>query len=236
MLLQAMLASRDPGSAALIGSAFRGAVVGIRVVRTLEEARSAITQCKFDAVMVDYESFQESEQVLLALRRSGSNQRAIAFALTYNNAHAKAIYEAGANFILHKPLDAESITQALRAAHGLMASERRRYLRHEISGACFLRTSKGSEFNLDLTNVSEGGIGFSLTDYTASQLEGEIRFRFYLPDGDLAIEGKGTLAWVREGRGGMQFTSIANASRAELNRWLLRRFDVVAAEAVARSA
>lgn len=236
MLLQAMLASRDPGSAALISSAFRGVVVGIRVVRTLDEARTAIDQCKFDAVMVDYESFQEPDEVLRCLRRSRSNPHAIAFALTHPSANPKEIYEAGANLILHKPLHAENITQAIRAAHGLMVNERRRYLRHDLGGACFIRTAKGSEFNFDLVNVSEGGIGFTLSDFTAQQLDGELRFRFYLPDGEIAIEGKGRLAWSREGRAGLQFTALAVTSRAELNRWLARKFDVVAAEAVMRGA
>jgi DNA-binding response OmpR family regulator len=236
MLLQAMLASRDPGSAALISSAFRGVVVGIRVVRTLDEARVAINQCKFDAVMVDYESFHESDEVLRCLRRSRSNPHAIAFALSRPSVDAKAIYDAGANFILHKPLHAENITQAIRAAHGLMVNERRRYLRHDLGGACFIRTANGSEFNLDLVNVSEGGIGLTLSDFTAQQLDGELRFRFYLPDGEVAIEGKVRLAWVRNGRAGLQFTSLASSSGAELSRWLAHKFDVIAAEAVMRSA
>jgi DNA-binding NarL/FixJ family response regulator len=236
MLLQAMLASCDPGSAALISSAFRGVVIGIRVVRTLEEARTAIAQCKFDAVMVDFESFHEPGEVLRCLRRSRSNPHAIAFALTHPGRNAKGIYDAGATFIVHKPLHAENITQAIRAAHGLMVNERRRYLRHEIGGACSFRTAQGSELNLDLVNVSEGGIGFTLSDFTAQQLDGELRFRFYLPDGEFAIEGKGSLVWARNGRAGLQFSSLASLSRAELNRWLARRFDVVAADSVLRSA
>src|SRR5262249_30263072 len=137
--------------------------------------------------------------------------------------------------ILHKPLHAESITQALRAAHGLMVNERRRYLRHEIGGACSIRTVKASEFNLDLVNVSDGGGGFTLARFPARQVDGELRFRFYLPDGEVAIEGKGRLAWTRNGRAGLQFISLASPSRAQLNRWLARKFDVVAAEAVMRS-
>jgi hypothetical protein len=63
-----------------------------------------------------------------------------------------------------------------------------------------------------------------------------LRFRFYLPDGEVAIEGKGRLAWVRNGRAGLQFTSLASSSGAELSRWLAHKFDVIAAEAVMRSA
>jgi DNA-binding response OmpR family regulator len=233
MLLQAILVSRDPVSSALISSAFRGAVIDVSVLRDATEAERLITLRKCDALVVDYTNVAESAELLGTLRRTKSNQRAIAFAIVDYGTSAKDICAHGANFILEKPLSAEHISAALRAAHGLMTRERRRYLRHDLSGNCWVQCEK-SEFQLELKNVSEGGIGVELADFTAQQLNGELRFRFFLPDSEVPIAGKAQLLWNREGRGGIQFTSIATASRGELDRWIGKRFDVANAIAVGK--
>jgi ActR/RegA family two-component response regulator len=234
MLLQAILVSQDIGSAALISSAFRGAVVDIRHVRNSEEALQAITQSKFDAVIVDYESVPESISILQAMRRSKSNQRAIAFAIVPSNASAKEVFGQGVNFILTRPVTAEVVTAALRAAHGLIVSERRRYLRHSIDSSCWVKSDHG-EFQLGLLNVSEGGIGADMSELTAKSLTGQLRFRFFLPESAVPIDGKAELAWYRDGHAGFRFTTLASTSKDELSKWLSRRFDVAAAEAVGKS-
>ena len=234
MLLQAILVSRDVGSAALIASAFRGAVVDIRQVRDLEEALQTIEHSKFDAMIVDYESVPESAEILRTLRKSKSNQRTIAFAVVPSNACANEIFGHGANFVLTRPVTAEMVTAALRAAHGLMISERRRYLRHPIGSSCWIKSDRG-EFQLGLLNVSEGGIGADMSESTAKSLRGELRFRFFLPDNDVPIDGKAELAWYRDGQAGLRFTALASKSQDELTKWLSRKFDVAAAEAVGKS-
>jgi DNA-binding NarL/FixJ family response regulator len=234
MLLQAILVSRDVISTALISSAFRGAVVDIRYVRETEEALQLIAKSKFDALIVDYQSVPESAALLSALRKSKSNQRAIAFAIVNSQASAKDIFSNGANFILTRPVTAEIVTASLRAAHGLMVSERRRYLRHAIDSSCWLKTDR-SEFQIGLHDVSEGGIGAEVAQFTAEQLNGPVLFRFFLPDSSVPIDGKAHVAWKREGKVGFQFTTLKRESRDELIRWLSRRFDVVAAEAVGKA-
>jgi DNA-binding response OmpR family regulator len=233
MLLQAILVSRDAIASALVASAFRGAVIDISVVRDSAEAQRLITQRKCDALIVDYTSIPEAASLLATLRRTRSNQRAMAFAIVERGTSVKDVCDHGANFILEKPLSAEHISAALRAAHGLMTRERRRYLRHDVSGTCLVKCDKG-EFQLELKNVSEGGLGIEIADFTVQQLSGELRFRFFLPDSDVPIAGKAQLAWTREGRGGIQFSSFASASRDELERWIAQRFDVANAIAAGK--
>lgn len=233
MLLQAILVSRESISSALVSSAFRGAVIDISVLRDPAEAEQLITQRKCDALIVDYTSIPESADLLATLRRTRSNQQAIAFAIVEHSTSAKEVCAHGANFILEKPLSAEHISAALRAAHGLMTRERRRYLRHDVSGTCWVKCETG-EFHLELKNVSEGGMGIEIADFTAQQLSGELRFRFFLPDSEVPIVGKAQLAWSREGCGGIQFTSMADASRTELDRWIGKHFDVANATAAGK--
>jgi c-di-GMP-binding flagellar brake protein YcgR len=152
-----------------------------------------------------------------------------------SNASAKEIFGHGANFILTRPVTAEVVIAALRAAHGLIVSERRRYLRHSIDSSCWMKSDHG-EFQLGLLNVSEGGIGADMSEFTAKRLNGQLRFRFFLPESDVPIDGKAELAWYREGHAGFRFTTIASTSKDELSKWLSRRFDVAAAEAVGKSA
>jgi CheY-like chemotaxis protein len=234
MLFKAILVSRDPGSAPLISSAFRGAVVDIRHIPSTEEALQAIAQSKFDAIIVDYESVPESVEILRAVRTSKSNQRTIAFAILPSNASAKEIFADGANFILTRPVTAEMVTAAVRAAHGLIVSERRRYLRHPIDSSCWMKGDDG-EFQLGLLNVSEGGMAAGISELTARSLSGQLRFRFFLPDSTIPMDGKAELAWYREGYAGFRFISLAATSKDELTKWLSRRFAVAEAEAVGKS-
>ena len=231
MLLQAILVTRDAVCAALVSSAFRGAVVDVLVVPDLLAATNAITEGKWDAVIVDYESVSEAASVFSALRRSKSNQRAIGFALSPKAMSAAELYNDGANFVIEKPLNAERLVAALRAGHALMVTERRRYLRHPIEGSCWLKSDRG-EYQLNLVNVSEGGLCVEIADLTAKGLDGSARFRFFLPGSNVPIHGKATLAWYRNGRAGMRFSSLSRDSRDELVRWLSRHFDLASAEAL----
>lgn len=229
MLLQAILVSRDVGSTGLITSAFRGAVIDIRVVREIDEVVHAITATKFDALIADYGSVPEAPQVLAALRKSPSNHGAIAFAVIDAQTDTSAILQGGADFVLQKPLNAERVTDILRVARERMLRERRRYLRHGVEAACWMKGRNG-ESHAQLRNVSEGGIGIEVAE--SALLEADLRFRFTLPDADVPIDGKGELAWTREARAGIRFTALTTSSRETLQAWLDRRFDRASAEAL----
>lgn len=233
MLLQAILVSRDVGSTALISSAFRGAVVDIHVIREIDEVLRTITISKFDALIVDYETIPEAAQILAAVRESRSNQRAITFAVVEPRSHTKEICNDGADFILEKPLNAERVAAALRAAHAAMENERRRYLRHRVQTPCSLK-SAGKDLQLEMVNISEGGMGVAMPGFSNKDVEGTLRFQFVLPESDVPIDGKAQLRWVRNEEAGFQFTALTTSSREQLQRWLNRRFDLASAQAVSR--
>jgi hypothetical protein len=57
---------------------------------------------------------------------------------------------------------------------------------------------------------------------TKQKPTGAVKVRFSLPDSEVAIEGKGEVCWCRDdGRIGIRFTQLRNASRSELDRWIL---------------
>lgn len=231
MLLQAMMVSKDPGSMTLVSGIFRGAVIDIQIFRDPDEANTAMTRAKYDAVIVDCTSVPEWHALLTALRKTKSNPRAVAFAVVDEIIGAASAYQSGANLVIEKPLRAEKLAATVRAALGLMARERRRYLRLPLRSVCFLRTEFG-ELELDIVDVSEGGMAVELSEMNARNVRGALGFRFHLNGASSAIQGKAEMAWTRGGRAGFRFTSLGGASSTELEQWIARHFELAHALSV----
>jgi hypothetical protein len=53
-----------------------------------------------------------------------------------------------------------------------------------------------------------------------------VQLKFALEDGCIPIQTAGTAAWQRNKLVGIQFASMTKASRAELEEWLARQFEI----------
>src|SRR5262249_22548117 len=156
-------------------------------------------------------------RALEELRRGKMNKSVIAFALLNDRAAMKSAYEAGANFVLQHPVSADAVTRSLRAAHGLILRERRRYHRHRVKGTAYLVLGSDQELQAEIINVSEGGMSAKVRQMTKQKPAGAVKIRFSLPDSAVEVEGKGEISWCRDdGRMGIRFTQLRHASRSEL--------------------
>src|SRR5436305_8356178 len=90
------------------------------------------------------------------LRKGSSNRMAIVFAITHGTS-IHAAFDMGANFVLEKPVTPERAARSLRAAHGLMMRERRRYLRQSVNLPAVL-SANGAATQAAILDVSEGGV------------------------------------------------------------------------------
>ena len=203
----------------------RVADIKVELAQSSLEAMAKFAKAKFDALVIDLESLPDGREVLEALRKSKFNHNAIAFAVVKDRTGVKEAYGSGANFVLQKPVSHDALVRCVRAAHGLIQRERRRYFRHQVDVPVFL-TLGNEEINGTVFNVSENGIGISVQYKVRSKLEGPVKLRFVLPESQVPIEGKGEVAWVSpEGRFGVHITQMTDASRKEMDTWMARRLD-----------
>jgi CheY-like chemotaxis protein len=188
------------------------------------EALSRLQTGKFDAIVVDCTSVPDSTDVLEALRQGRSNRKAIAFAITDDPDESRRAFKAGANFAIEKPITADRVQRSLRAAQGLLVRERRRYIRIPVDAKLSVDLGDGRPLHWNVIDVSEGGLSAVVPDDSGVP-RGSLRIKFNIPDAAFAIEGKAEVIWHRTGKVGLQFTLLRPQSRADLDKWLGRRFE-----------
>ena len=223
MSLQSFLLSRDPEALAVMRRVLESVGIEVAVFTAPEEAMKVLQQKKFDAVIVDCDDMDGSTNVLRAIRQVPSNKSTIAFAIVNGITTVRDAFSMGANFVLDKPLSFDRASRSLRAAHGLMVRERRRYFRQNLSAPVTLSFGNVQNAAAQVTNLSEGGM--------AVQLKGQelgpnwsVKFRFDLPEANAQIEGRGEFAWAdSDGHAGVRFLYIQPSMQEQLERWLQTR-------------
>jgi DNA-binding response OmpR family regulator len=222
-MLQALLLSRDQDVVRTMRRAFETVAVGVSVVTASDQALDSVNKQKFDAVLVDIDDVHDGVNVIPRLRAGKSNQRSIVFAITNGITSVKAAFEMGSNFVLDKPVSFERAARSLRAAHGLILRERRRYFRVPISVSA--EVSFGN-FNVhgSVTNISEGGLSLKLERHAGAQ--GGVTIRLTLPRTTRILELKGEfIAANRSANLGVKFHNLPPEIRTQLDRWLNQQIE-----------
>lgn len=190
------------------------------------EALKHLEKNKFDLLIVDCSDLQHGCQALRKMRLHRTHRTAVCIAIVLDRAHTKIVCDAGANFVVpHTNYEIE-IAATLRTAYGLILRERGRYNRFPLDAPLSLRCADYSG-EARILNVSEGGMCIR---GIARPLHGAVQLKFILEgeESPLPIQVNGNAVWQREGNAGIQFTGMSTASRAQLDNWLARQFDIQA--------
>jgi response regulator RpfG family c-di-GMP phosphodiesterase len=186
------------------------------LVPTAEAARDCLNRRKIDGVFVDLD-ISGALGIMESIRKGTSNSKVVIFAcVTHAREYTDAL-SAGANFLLRKPLNEDSIALHITIAKELLERERRRYFRHAVNLPAVLKDGE-VEQHARLTNVSEGGMAVR----TAKPLRHSsvLDFEFDLPPGR-SITGKGQVAWINtEGMAGIVLQIFHGMGREHLESWL----------------
>jgi DNA-binding response OmpR family regulator len=218
MPVSALLVCREDDSVRVLRRVLDELGIASDVCEDPTIALSVVRQQKYDAVMVDCDDLPGGGGLMRDVRRGTSNRLAIVFALT-NGTTVRAAFDLGANFVLEKPIIPDRATRCLRAAHGLMMRERRRYLRQPVNVPALLTLSDGMEVRSTIVDVSEGGV--SLRGLDPSLRGSNVRMNFILPQATRPFDVRAEISWIGpDSRAGLRFTMISDVGRNELMRWL----------------
>jgi len=217
-MLQALLLSRDQDVVRTMRRAFETVSVGVSVVTASDQALESVGKQKFDAVLVDIDDVHDGANVIPRLRAGKSNQRSIVFAITNGITSVKAAFEMGSNFVLDKPVSFERAARSLRAAHGLILRERRRYFRVPVSLSAEVSFGNANVQG-SVTNISEGGLSLKLERHAGAQ--GVVTIRLTLPRTTRMLELKGEFIAANRGANlGVKFHNLPPEIKSQLDRWL----------------
>jgi CheY-like chemotaxis protein len=184
--------------------------------------RDYLNRRKTDGLFLDME-VPGALGLIEAIRRGASNNKMVIFACGKNSKEYTTTLNAGANFVLRKPLVADSILLHITIAKELLLRERRRFFRHTVNLPVLLKEGE-LEQRGRMTTLSEGGMAV----HTVKPLSRAaiIEFRFELPLG-VTIKGKGQVAWSNaEGMAGIEVHNFEAKGKEYVESWLTAQEEI----------
>ena len=227
MSLQALVISADSDCVSLMRRVFETVRIQSDSAGA-ERARELLAKRRFDAVVVDCDDLPNGAEALKNIRHTPSNKRSLIFAIVHGKTTVREAYDAGANFVLDKPLDFDAVVRSFRAAHGIMMRERRRYYRNPVGGAVQLMTSDGRPVLGKMLNLSEGGMSLEIP--VRLERNAQVRVRFELPNGKSRIDAKAEVSWIGAANSlGVRFLHLDQAMQRDLEQWIAHNANTDAA-------
>ncbi len=227
----ALLVSADPMAIQQFGHALEELSISPNICRDLPAAIGLLSQRKFDAIFVDLQLGDQSGAILDEVHRSSSNRTAVTFGIGHSDAPITTGFRKKLQFVIERPLSAQSIHNTLKPAYGLILRERRRYFRCPESIPVIIQRESRQEVRCMSINISGGGMALSTQ---VPLVPGErVRVQFTLPDHQAALLAESMVCWSKPGHLGLRFESISNEHKSELQVWLSQKLEQILPDFVA---
>jgi hypothetical protein len=214
--LEFVLLSNDYATMNAVAGGVKKYGAKFNMVPTPKAARECLSRRKVDGVFVDM-AVGGALELIEAIRAGTSNRKGVIFGCILSTKESTATLNAGANFLLRKPLSPDGVALHLMIANDLLMRERRRYFRHAVNFPVVLRDADGEQ-HARLTNLSEEGIALRIAK--PLKHSSVVDFAFELSFG-VHITGKGQVTWTNtEGMAGILLQTFHGKSREFLEAWL----------------
>jgi CheY-like chemotaxis protein len=182
-------------------------------------ALAYITRRKLDGIFIDTRT-EGALNLVGSIRRGSSNRFAAVFACAAEDEDLGRLLNAGVNFVVHRPLDPEEISVALKSATPMVAAERQRYMRHQLTLPVLLKTPE-REQRAVTSNISRGGMAVRCRE--SLQPGCALHFVLELPRSG-PVHGRGEVAWANtDGNMGIRFYLMGEDVKTTLWQWMEQR-------------
>ena len=218
------MASNDADAIRQLGESAAHLAISLEVCSEPSEAVRLLGHRKFEAVIVDLELGRQGYSILEQVRVSQRNRTAVTFIITSSNPEATSASKTGSNFVLQRPLSADSIDRTFRAAYGLIVRELRRSFRCPMAVPAVVQRPGQEDTRCQTLDISEGGLGVS----TPLVLEPgtQVTTQFTLPGHTASFCAAAELCWCdSKGRVGLRFLNLSSSQKSALQGWLSSRLE-----------
>jgi hypothetical protein len=220
MRLNSLLMCRDQQPLKLIGAALDQLEIEQEICWGAPDALELLGRGYYSALVLDFD-LPGAAQVARMARCASARRRPVVFAMISALTDVGATYQAGANFVLYKPLVYSQVLRSLRAASGFMQPDRRRSPRQKLETIVYLQYGIAALPAL-MIDLNERGMSLQAPEHLPAVPE--VPLRFVLPGTNNMVEAKGEIIWADEnGRAGMLFSGLSAHSRKFLRAWLHRQ-------------
>ncbi len=196
MKLNTLVMSRNQSCLRVLAAAFAELGIEYRISLSAPETIELLGAGHHSALVVDFD-LPHTVEVAKIARTAFTKRKPVLFGMIGAENPVGGVFQAGANFVLYKPLELSQVLHSLRAAQGFMQADRRRSCRQKNETLAYLEFPSGT-----LRRVS---------------------LRFLLPGTTTVVHATGDFIWTDQtGRAGLFFSSIPAASRRDLQTWLTK--------------
>jgi len=217
MKLNALLMCHEHEALRMLVSALDELGVEEEVCVSEEEAMELLALGHYSALIVDFD-LPGAVQLTRMARLAPAQRRPVVFAMIDALTDVGSAFQAGANFVLYKPLEWEPTLRSLRAGRVFMQPDRRRSPRHKAESLVYLRFGDVCPVPALVTEISEDGLSVQASEPLPVF---ELPLRFILPGTNYTIEGTGEVTWADDnGRAGIFFSELTPAARRQLRSWM----------------
>jgi len=172
-----------------------------------------------DGFVIDCDGVERAMDFLAQIRGSRSNKLSVVLAVVNGTTSVSTAVDAGANFVLGKPVEAKTLRSILDLALPRMEREHRRYFRHKVDLPVELLCFSGETVTGKIMNVSEGGL--SLTHFGLAAVEGVVTVQFALPSAEPhTFQAKAAIIWNDSSAMGLRFLRVEPGCRPYFDAWL----------------
>ena len=217
MEMKALLLCEESESIYVLSDVLGELDVTLELCHDRDQALDRLLHERYEAVIVDCQVADASD-MLRYVRLTGDNKNAVSLALVDSLGAMQGSLDNGANFVLCKPLSAESVTRTIRAMKGLIFRMGRRSVRVQVQTLAFVELNSHAEQAIIL-DLSEGGMAIqALAPVEASKV---LQIRFDLPGTRKRLQISGEIAWAdASGRAGIRFVDVPQQCLDALKDWI----------------
>ena len=220
MKVNALVMSRSHGSVRVLVAAFAELGIEYRVSPSASETIEMLAADYHSALIVDFE-LPHAVQVAKVARSASARRKPVLFGMIGSQSSIGSVFQAGANFVLYKPLDLLQVLHSLRAAQGFMSEDPRGSSRQKSEALAYLHLHAGTVPAL-VQDITDQGISVQAAEPMLPLRH--VQLRFLLPGTTNVVHAKADFIWADErGRAGLFFTDMAPACRRDLQAWLKKR-------------
>src|SRR6202142_1064747 len=217
MGLTCLLLTSDAALLDVVRPTFSAGGVGLELRADAASAIELTGRRHIDGFVIDCDDVPGATDTLATIRNGRSNKLSVVFAVLNGKTSVSAAVEAGANFIVGKPVPEALLRNHLKIALPRMEREHRRYFRHKVDLSITLSCAETVVGKI--MNVSEGGL--ALTHFGPAAVEGTVTIQFALPGTTAQVfRAKAEVVWRDAFALGLRFLRIEPDCRLSFEAWL----------------
>ena len=220
MAFNALVMCREQQSQQVLLAAMEVLQIEQTLSTSVPETLDLMVRKQYSALVLDFD-LPHTDLVARMARLAPAQSRPVIFGMIGARTEIGATFQAGANFVLYKPLVGDQVLRSLRAGRVFMKPDRRQSSRQKLETLVYLQLGIVALPAMVL-NLTQEGVALQAPEPLPPVQE--VPLRFVLPGTTHLIEGMGEVVWADDsGRAGVLFRQLPAVSRKHLKAFLTKR-------------